>query len=173
MRYTINKLKVAAAVALAMGLTMSNSWALTEDEAMSKVATLVSEVKALEQSDRAQIRSMVNQLIESGVPADQAYVTAETCVAQGIQGKSLVQLNQDIQTQIAKGADASAAVEVIMGNIESYQTAGNGSGAGNRNGTMREALTDPTSADFCPGSDDFGGGAGMGDMDAGSGPGGQ
>jgi len=158
------KSKLLTMASLSLVLAASNAWAMNEDEASAKMTELVESAQNLQQDGKSQVQSFMHQLIEQGVPVDQAYDTAKTCVEQGIQGEQLVQFSQDIQNRIDGGMDVSASVYATLENVEDYQTSEASSEYKNSE-SMREEMTDIASGEFGDagvGAGEFGAGAGAG-----------
>ena len=164
-----HSIKAVNAGILALALGISNAWAMSQDEAKTQLRQDAVK-QGFAAKDVSQALATLNDLIQKGVPVDQAYKVVDACVDQGIRGKDLADVAKTMTRDLAKGIPADKATEHAMARIQEHASAS----ADTRN-NMREETASPARGEM--GQSGSGSGSGMGsgfgggDMTGGAGAG--
>ena len=162
-----HSIKAVNAGILALALGISNAWAMSQDEAKTQLRQDAVK-QGFAAKDVSHAVATLNDLIQKGVPVDQAYKVVDACVDQGIRGKDLAEVAKTMTHDLAQGIPADKATEHAMARIQEHARV-----SGDTRNNMREEAASPARGEMGQSGSGSGMGSGFGggDMTGGAGAG--
>lgn len=148
---------------VALGLSLSPAWALTQDEARAEIEKHAAE-RQLNAKDRAAALETLSALVQKGVPVERAYEVVETAIDKDIKGPEFADIVKYIEARRDEGATADTAAAEAVSRIEHEAMHEMRDYADQRD--LRETMDIPGSM----GGNEVGAGAGAGAGAGGGGP---